>query len=192
MKSVKKYYILLLLPALFVITFYQNAAAQEVLSPKDKQIISDFEKKAKAYSDQRENIENGLPKLSKDATAEQIENHKLNFRKAVLKARADAKQGDIFIPEAAVLIRKIIKEEFKGKERLEIRKTVFEAETKGVPVRINFAYPEAKEKIEMPPTLLLSLPQLPKQLRYRFVGNNLLLVDRENGLIVDFMTDALP
>ncbi len=192
MKSVKKYYILLLLPALFVITFYQNAAAQEVLSPKDKQIISDFEKKAKAYSDQRENIENGLPKLSKDATAEQIENHKLNFRKAVLKARADAKQGDIFIPEAAVLIRKIIKEEFKGKERLELRKTVFEAETKGVPVRINFAYPESKEKIEMPPTLLLSLPQLPKQLRYRFVGNNLLLVDRENGLIVDFMTDALP
>lgn len=192
MQSVKKYYILLLLPALCILTFYQNTAAQEFLSPEDKQIISDFEKKAKAYSDQRESIEDGLPKLSTDATAVQIENHKLTFRNAVLKARAGAKQGDIFIPEASVLIRKIIKAEFKGKERMELRKTVFEAETKGVPVKINFAYPEAKEKVEMPPTLLLSLPQLPKQLRYRFVGNNLLLVDRENGLIVDYMTDALP
>ena len=44
----------------------------------------------------------------------------------------------------------------------------------------------------MPPTLLLKLPQLPKQLRYRFVNRNLLLVDRENGLIVDYMTNAIP
>jgi len=39
---------------------------------------------------------------------------------------------------------------------------------------------------------LMRLPQLPKQLRYRFVRSNLLLVDRENGLIVDYMTKALP
>jgi hypothetical protein len=44
----------------------------------------------------------------------------------------------------------------------------------------------------MSPALLLKLPQLPKQLRYRFVNRNLLLVDRENGLIVDYMLDALP
>jgi hypothetical protein len=44
----------------------------------------------------------------------------------------------------------------------------------------------------MAPTLLLKLPQLPKQIRYRFVGRNMLLVDRENGLIIDYMTDAIP
>jgi hypothetical protein len=38
----------------------------------------------------------------------------------------------------------------------------------------------------MPPPLLLRLPQLPKQVRYR-----LLLVDRENGLMVDYMTNVL-
>jgi len=53
-------------------------------------------------------------------------------------------------------------------------------------------YPEAAELLEMPPTLLLALPPLPKQLRYRFVGTNLLLVDRENHLIVDHMANALP
>lgn len=59
-------------------------------------------------------------------------------------------------------------------------------------LRVNYPYPEADELIEMPPTLLLKLPQLPKQVKYRYVGRSLLLVDRENGLIVDFMTGALP
>jgi hypothetical protein len=57
---------------------------------------------------------------------------------------------------------------------------------------VNGVYPETAELLEMPPSLLLVLPKLPKQVRYRFVGNNLLLVDRENHLIVDYMTNALP
>jgi hypothetical protein len=67
-----------------------------------------------------------------------------------------------------------------------------EAENASVPVKVGSVYPEAAELLEMPPTLLLALPQLPKQVRYRFVGTSLLLVDRENHLIVDYMTDALP
>ncbi len=44
----------------------------------------------------------------------------------------------------------------------------------------------------MPPTLLLKLPQLPKQLNYRYVGRNLMLVDTDNNIIIDYMLDALP
>jgi hypothetical protein len=74
-----------------------------------------------------------------------------------------------------------------------LRKEVLvEAENKAVPVRVNHPYPESQELLEMPPPLLLRLPQLPKQVKYRFVRGNLLLVDRENGLIIDYMTDALP
>ena len=108
-------------------------------------------------------------------------------------ARTGAKQGDVFTRDAATLIRAIIKDEFKGKERVELRDTVLrEADTKSVPLRVNYPYPESQELLEMPATLLLRLPQLPKQVRYRFVGRNLLLVDRENGLIVDYMTNAIP
>ena len=108
-------------------------------------------------------------------------------------ARAGAKHGEVFTPEASALIRAIIKDEFKGRERVELRDTVLrEADTKAVPLRVNHPYPESQELLEMPATLLLRLPQLPKQVRYRFVGRNLLLVDRENGLIVDYMTNAIP
>lgn len=191
MKSVKKYYISVIILLLCNIVVHQNVAAQNTLSPQEKQIISNFEKQAKNYSQFRERIEEQLPKLPTEASAEQIEAHIITFQKSVQSARSDAKQGAIFTPAAARLIRKVIRNEFKGKDLVELKQTVMEAETKGVPLKINLPYPDSKELVEMPPRLLLSLPQLPKQLRYRFVGRHLLLVDRENRLIVDYMANAL-
>lgn len=191
MKSVNKYYSFLLFVILGILGV-QNAAAQGALSTRDRQTMSAFEAKARAYSALRERIEEELPALPKDASAEQIEAHKTEFQKAVLAARKDAKHGDIFTPDAAVLVRKIIKTEFGGKNGADLRKKVLEAETEGVTVAVNTDYPDSVEKVDMPPTLLLALPQLPKQLRYRFVGTFLLLVDRENGLIIDYLTNALP
>jgi hypothetical protein len=65
-------------------------------------------------------------------------------------------------------------------------------QTKGVPLRINYPYPETKAMSLVPPSLLLNLPQLPKQLEYRFVGRHLVLLDERANLIVDFMLNAVP
>jgi len=156
------------------------------------QVVADFQARVKEYQTLREQIERKLPKLPKESTPEQIEQHKVVFQERVRSARAGARHGDVFTPAAAEHIRAVIKTALDAQEKQEVRQTVFEAETKGVPLRVNYAYPESRELVEMSPTLLMKLPQLPKQLRYRFVGRNLLLVDRENGLIVDYMTDALP
>lgn len=165
----------------------------QTLSANDQEVVKTFEKRAKDYSKLREQLEEKMPKLSKEAKPEEIETHKKQFQDQVRAARAGAKHGDVFTPEAMRLIRAIIKDEYKGKERVELRDTVLkESDTKAVPLRVNYPYPESQENLEMAPTLLMRLPQLPKQLRYRFVGRNLLLVDRENGLIVDYMTNALP
>lgn len=163
------------------------------LSASDKRIVAAFEKAAKDYVKLRERIEEQMPTLSKDAKPEEIQAHKKQFQERVRAARADAKHGDLFAPEMSALIRAVIKDEYKGRERVELRDTVLrESDTKAVPLRVNHPYPESQELLEMAPTLLLRLPQLPKQLRYRFVGRNLLLIDRENGLIIDYMTNALP
>jgi hypothetical protein len=167
----------------------QRTAAK---SQSSQSAASAFEARVKAYSNMREAIEEKLPKLSKDATPEQIQAHKESFQQAVRAARTAAKHGDLFTPDAAAHIRATIRSEFRGARLRELRETVMGPETAGVPLRVNYPYPESKELLEMPPTLLLRLPQLPKQVRYRFVGRNLLLVDRENGLIIDYMTNALP
>jgi hypothetical protein len=165
---------------------------QVTVAPKHARAFAAFEARVKEYVAMREGIEEKLPKLSKDATPEQIEAHKTAFQDAVRAARSGAKQGDLFAPELAGHIREVIKSETKPKEKQEVRETVLESEVKAVPLRVNYPYPETEELLEMPPTLLLKLPQLPKQVRYRYVGRSLLLVDRENGLIIDFMPDALP
>jgi hypothetical protein len=170
-----------------------QAQAPPPLLAANKQIVETFEKRAKEYVKLRERLEEQMPKLSKEAKPEEIQTHKQQFQERVRAARAGAKHGDVFTREASALIRSIIKDEYKGKERAELRDTVLkESDTKAVPLRVNYPYPESQELLEMAPTLLLRLPQLPKQLRYRFVGRNLLLIDRENGLIVDYMTNALP
>ena len=183
MKNVKKYYSV----ALAILLGSAAAFAQA-----DRAAISTFERQVLEYSALREKLESNLPKMPKKATPEQIEAHKTALLRSVQTARAGAKHGDVFSPAASTMIRTIIKSDMQGRERREFRETVFEAETKGVPVKVNAAYPESKELTEMPPSLLLALPQLPKQVRYRFVGTNLLLVDRESNLIIDYMPRALP
>jgi hypothetical protein len=170
--------------------FGQNSANN--LSAGDKQAVAAFEKSVKDYVALREGLEEKMPKLPEKSTPEQIEAHKTAFENAVRAARAGAKQGELFNPVIVNYIRATIRNEFKGRDRQELRKMVMEADTKGVPLRINYAYPDNKELVEMPPTLLLKLPQLPKQVKYRFVNRHMLLVDRENGLIIDYMLDALP
>lgn len=184
---------LTLVPSSFNAFAQQAQGAQVSLSPAEQQLVAAFEKRVKEYVSMREEIEGKMPKLSKDARPEEIEAHKLELQKKVQTARDGAKQGEIFTPAAMTFIRTVIKDEYKGQERQELRQEVLvEAENKAVPVRVNYPYPESQELLEMSPTLLLRLPQLPKQVKYRFVRGNLLLVDRENGLIIDYMTGALP
>ena len=153
---------------------------------------SAFNKRVKEYLTVRDHVKKQLPPLSKDSTPEQIDAYQKRFLESLRTARTYAKQGYIFTPGTTNYFRQLIRTEFKGTDRSELRKTVLEAETGGVPMRVNYPYPETKELTEMPPTLLLKLPQLAKEVKYRFVKRNLLLVDTDNGLIVDYMTNALP
>jgi hypothetical protein len=182
--------------AVYCFTLLQLASTaeggQSDKSASQPEAVKSFEKRVKEYVKLREQIEEKMPKLSKEAKPEEIEAHKKSFQEAVRTARTSAKPGHAFTPDVVNHIRTTIKREFKGTDLKQLRETALEGETKGVPLRVNYPYPETKELVEMPPTLLLALPTLPKQMRYRFVGKHLLLVDRENGLIVDYMLDALP
>ena len=185
-KSVANCYILVVFFAAVSIAGAQPA------SDADKRTVIEFEQGARQYTQRREEIEEEIPKLSKQASAEEISAHKDVLLKRVLAERKGVAKGNIFTPNSERYIRSVIATLYKGRDRAQLRKELSEAENASVPVRVNAVYPEAAELLEMPPTLLLALPQLPKQLRYRFVGTSLLLVDRENHLIVDYMTKALP
>ena len=167
-------------------------APPAVMSAADKATIETFEKQVKAYMDLRNKVRESAPKLSKDSTPEQIHAYKTTLERSLRSARTGAKRGELFRPETASYIRRTLKNEFQGKDRQELREKVFETEVQGVVLRVNYPYAQSAEFSEMPATLLAKLPQLPKEVRYRFVGRNMLLVDRESNVIIDFMPDALP
>lgn len=192
MKRVPNLYILTSIFAMVVLTVGGQTRPAAVVTGVDKKTASEFEKRVRTYTSRRERLEGKLPKLSKQASAEQIAAHKKALLESVLADRRTAVRGAIFSPDAERMIRSIVVTHYTGRDRMELKKELAEAENKTVAVKVNAVYPEAAELVEMPPTLLLALPPLPKQVRYRFVGTNLLLVDRENHLIVDYMTNALP
>lgn len=163
-----------------------------VVSAADKATIETFERHVKAYVDLRNKIRENTPKLSKDSTPEQIHAYRTALEESIRNSRNGAKRGELFRPETAAYIRRTLKIEFQGKDRQELREKIFETEVQDVVLRVNYPYAQSAEFSEMPATLLAKLPQLPKEVRYRFVGRNMLLVDRESNVIIDFMPDALP
>ena len=168
------------------------ATATKPETKHDKLLLKDYEKSVKQYVALREGVRKKLPPLSKDSTPEQITAYQKQFVDATRAQRGYAKQGYMFTPPVAKYIREIIRKEFKGTDRVEVREAILEADTAGVPLKVNYPYPETKELSQIPPTLLLTLPTLPKEVKYRFIQRNLLLVDTDNGLIIDYMTNALP
>jgi hypothetical protein len=167
-------------------------ASTPQLSQTDKVAVKRFEQRVKDYMKVRNAVKARLPKLSKDATPEQIESYRANFEAAVRNTRKGAKPNDIFNHEGSDYIRRTLKANFVGRDRVELREIVFNGETASVKVRVNYPYPDQTEFVEMPPTVLLNLPQLPPEVKYRFVGRNLLLVESDTNLILDYMTNALP
>jgi hypothetical protein len=170
----------------------KSALAPPTITPADKAAIQAFEKQVNDYVGLRNKLRENAPKLSKDSTPEQIHAYRTALEQSLRSARANAKRGDLFRPETADYIRRTLKLEFQGKDRQQLRDTIFETETQGVILRVNYPYAQTAEFSEMPATLLAKLPQLPKEVRYRFVGRNMLLIDRESNVIIDYMPDALP
>lgn len=168
------------------------ALAPPPVTPAEKAVIEAFENQVKEYVKLRKKVRENAPKLSKDATPEQIEAYQTTLEDSLRNARKGAKRGDIFLPEVGAYIRRTLKKEFQGKDRKQIREIAFETELTGVVLRVNYPYAASAELSEMPATLLAKLPQLPNEVRYRFVGNNMVLVDRESNLILDFIPNALP
>jgi ABC-type transporter MlaC component len=171
----------------------QKAVDTELkLTPQEKKLFSTFNRHVNDYLKQRKSAAKKLPKLSKEAKPEEIEAYQKSFVSRLQAMRAGTKAGYIFKPQFTEYVRNTIKTEFPPRDKAEIKQTILEADTKGVPLKINYPFPEAKELTQIPPTLLLKLPTLPNEVKFRFVGRHLLLVDTDNGIIVDYTLNALP
>ena len=155
------------------------------------EIAAEFTKRVEAYASRSKVLAASMPKLPKDATPQQIDQDQRLFEKLVVQDRAGAKPGDLFIPEMQTYVRTLLADVFSGPLGAAERKAVHDEPHAITPV-INKRYPDEVPLSTMPPKLLANLPTLPDQLEYRFVHNDLILLDVHAHVILDFIPGAMP
>jgi hypothetical protein len=163
---------------------------QSSLVAADSGIVSDFDRRVKDFIQLRDTLDRDLPKVPDKATPTQIDTHQRELGAAVARARAQAKQGDVFIPGMQTYIRGVVRRVLDGPEGARIKASLMDENPMQVKVDINGRYPDTIPMSTMPPDILAALPPLGEDLEYRFVGTRLVLLDVQSHLIIDFVTNA--
>jgi hypothetical protein len=170
-----------------------NAAKADnvVTDPPPAGPMVEFGARVQQYLAVRAAADAKVPDLKETSDPAQVSEREKALGEAVRALRANAKQGDIFTPDAAAEMKRIVKEDFDRRPKTD-QKAVLEEVPKRVPVKINETYPTSEALATVPPALLLKLPTLPEQLEYRFLDRDLILRDIKANVIVDFIPDAVP
>jgi hypothetical protein len=153
-------------------------------------IVTEFNRRINEYMALQENLAHTLKKLPKQATPLQIDANQRALLALVAKGRADAKQGDIFVPDMQTYIRALVRSVIAGPDGGKIKSSLMDENPMGVKIAVNTRYPDTIPLSTMPPDMLAALPKLPEDLEYRFVGNRLVLLDSRAHLIVDFVENT--
>jgi hypothetical protein len=169
------------------------APAKAALSDADKAELKSFSERAYAYIKMTRALPAG--KLSPKSNVEDLAKQRETLRATIQQARPDAKQGDIFNPAAANVIRKLLHDVFTRPGGAKVLASLRHAEPVGPQdMKVNGVYPNvAGQPLQsVPPTILLNLPMLPKGLEYRISDHTLALRDSDANMVVDFLPDAIP
>ena len=162
-----------------------------VASSHRSQTVHDFEVRVAKYLDLRQHQAGSAPRPTNNL--EKLADTQQTLAVKVSVLRQDAKQGDIFTPEIAAYFRHQIAATLKGRHGHTTWASLRHAEpVPALALRVNQVYPQGVPLQSTPPTLLLNLPPLPKELEYRIVGRNLVLHDTVPNIVVDFIPDAIP
>ena len=163
-----------------------------VLSASEQQISEAFEAQVKDYMALHRKLAATLPKLSKNATGEQIDTNQRALGELVKNARANAARGEFFTPQLQALVKRTLAAVMAGPDGANTRGSILDENPGVANLSVNDRYPDAIPLSTMPPQVLESLPELADDLEYRFIGERLTLMDPSAHIIIDFTDDVLP
>ena len=167
------------------------AIAQSATDP-DLPVLADFARRVQAYVDLKNAAATAvLPLVPLDEPAE-IRRRTEALATVIRSARWHARQGDLFTPEVARLIRRSIRTGCEGDYAMLLAVTREELTAPLPDPTVHASWPSGVPVPTMLPGVLAALPPLPANLQYRFMNRALVLLDIDANLIVDFVPDAIP
>ena len=151
-----------------------------------------FAERLQAYAELRARVAREHPELAVLADYGEIRRRTDLLAAAIVEARRGARQGDVFTPEIAVTIRRLVRYSCDRDFAQLLMLTHDDLDRPLPPPMVNGRWPIGAPLPTMMPDLLAELPRLPAELEYRFVGGDLILLDIDACLIVDVIPDVIP
>jgi hypothetical protein len=161
----------------------------------DAGLVTEFRKRVDGYVKLRNEADRQTPNLEETKKPAEIVVAEKTLAEKIREIRATAKRGDIFTPATQAMFKRLLKPQLtKGAEGADNKAIIKDdaPQPKEVPFKVNGDYPKQAPLSTVPPDVLLTLPPLPEDVQYRFVGRHLILYDAKANLIVDFMLNAMP
>jgi hypothetical protein len=163
-------------------------AMQQPRVNKQAQVVQDFRTRVDKYVALRNKADDGAPPLEKTAEPAKIHEAQVALQKRIQAAGADWKHGAIFSPEISARFRAMLRPEVRDRGTKE---AILDDNPGNVTYKVMAPYPDNEPFSTVPPNVLASLPELPKDIEYRFVGKHLILRDARANLIIDYLANAM-
>jgi hypothetical protein len=157
--------------------------------------LEHFQSAVAAYMTLREAVERTLPPPEISPDPETIFLAVDAMAAAIRAARPSAKEGDVFDAEAALLLRRRIRETLREPDCQPADILAAQGDDDRRP---ELSRPIVHDQFDwgagsfMAWCILEVLPELPEELQFRFVERDLVLVDIDADLVIDVLPDALP
>ncbi len=158
---------------------------------QDSPIVKDFQERVAQYLKLRTKQAGKSPRPT--AATDKLADKRDQMADSVRDIRSNARQGDLFTPAIAQYFRRQIAATLNGPRGARIRASLKHAEPlHGISLRVNEPYPQSIPLQSTPPSLLQNLPTLPKELQYRIVDSELVLLDIAPNTVVDYIPHVFP
>jgi hypothetical protein len=154
--------------------------------------LRDFDSAVHEYIELRQ-LREPMPIDVMTADPEAIERWRARFAARVREARSTAREGEIFNPGIAAIIRYRLERAVRlyRDDALLMRRGEDEGRPPTLDVTVNDDLPWGTA-LRLPPHLGAELPPLSHGLEYWLIGRDLVLCDARTDLVVDILRDALP
>jgi hypothetical protein len=155
--------------------------------------ILDFEQRLQQYVELHRTLEKDTPPQIVTPDPARILAAADALADAIVVARPNARQGDIFTPPIAKVFRERILLGFPGVGDERFLEELYESsDYRRLRAAVHARDPYHRFPRGLPPQLLAMLPELPDEVEYRVVGRDLALWDTHAEMIIDFIANAFP
>ncbi len=149
-------------------------------------IVEDFNGRVRSYVELRESVADGETAIVTDDVRAILRAEQKLGRK-IVEARAGARRGDIFTPAIGAAFKKALVVVVDPGTWA----AIMDDNPGDFTDRVNAAYQKGRPFSTVPANVLLTLPSLPADVQFRFLGRDLILYDTRANLIIDRLPNAI-